>query len=156
MTHIRLTTEIQAPPEACFDLCLNVDTQLSLDGGMAAVGEVRRGPLHLDDTVTWRARHFGIPWRMTSKIVQVDRPWRFADQMQQGPFAHWRHVHTFERTGVGTHMQDDVEYQPPLGLLGRLFDATILERYLIRLLRSRNRRLKCVVERTFPADRGHG
>src|SRR5437667_12407456 len=31
----------------------------------------------LGETVTWRARHFGVPWTVTSKITALDRPSRF-------------------------------------------------------------------------------
>jgi ligand-binding SRPBCC domain-containing protein len=147
VTYIRLETEIGAPVDVCFDLCLNVDTQLSLDPGMCAVGGVTRGPLALGNTVTWRARHFGIPWHMTSRIIQLDRPQCFADEMQSGPFASWRHIHTFEEAGIGTRMLDDIEYYPPLGSIGRLFDAAVLERYLTRLLRLRNQQLKWFAEK---------
>ena len=147
VTRIHLTTAIEAPLEACFDVCLNVDIQLSLDRGMRAVDGVESGPLRLGDTVTWRARHFGVAWRMTSEIIKVDRPHSFTDQMRRGPFADWRHTHTFQSTETGTRMLDDVEYHAPLGPLGRLFDAAILERYLIGLLRSRNRALKGAAKR---------
>src|SRR5579872_5494473 len=149
VTHIGLATDIDAPVDVCFDLCLNVDVQLSLDPGMRTDGGVRGGPLALGDSVTWRARHFGIPWRMTSRIITVDRPRCFADQIQRGPFAHWRHVHTFEDIGSGTRMHDAVDYDAPLGPIGRLFDAALLERYLTRLLNSRNRRFKILAESTW-------
>jgi ligand-binding SRPBCC domain-containing protein len=123
VTHIRLATDIKAPVDVCFDFCLNVDVQLSLDPGMRAVGGVKVGPLTLGDAVTWRAWHFGIPWHMTSEIITVDRPHCFGDQMQQGPFAHWRHVHTFEEIGIGTRMHDAVDYDAPLGPIGRLFEC---------------------------------
>ncbi len=146
VTHIRLTTEIAARPAVCFDACLNVDVQLSLDRGMRAVDGVAAGPLRLGDTVTWRARHFGVLWHMTSRIIAVDRPHSFVDRMQRGPFADWRHIHTFEPTSMGTQMRDDVEYHTPLGWLGLLFDAAILEMYVTRLLTSRNQRLKRLAE----------
>lgn len=146
MTYILLTTDIDAPVEVCFNLCLNVDVQLSLDRGMRAVAGVTSGPLHLRDTVTWRARHFGVHWRMTSKIIALDRPHSFVDQMQNGPFAGWQHTHTFEGNSLGTRMRDEIQYQPPFGALGRLFDAATLETYLTRLLRWRNGRLKVLME----------
>lgn len=103
--------------------------------------------------MTWQAWHFGVPWRMTSKIIEVDRPHCFADEMVRGPFARWHHVHTFQRTGGGSRITDDVEYTPPLGLLGRFFDAVVLERYMARLLRLRNRRFKRTVETVYRAQR---
>lgn len=146
MTRILLETPIKAPADACFDLCLNVDVQLSLDTDMCAVGGVHQGPLTLGDMVTWRAQHFRIRWRMTSRIIEVDRPYRFVDQMQSGPFAHWRHSHTFNDHGTGTTMLDHVEYRPPLGPAGRIFDAIVLARYMTRLLTARNEQLKRIAE----------
>jgi len=153
MTRILLTTDIEAPPEVCFDLCLDVDVQLSLDRGIRAVAGVTRGPLRLGDAVTWRARHFGVLWRMTSMIIEVNRPHSFVDQMQDGPFAAWQHVHTFAASGLGTRMCDEVKYWPPLGFLGRFFDAIILEAYMTRLLGSRNCRLKDMIEESVEMSR---
>jgi ligand-binding SRPBCC domain-containing protein len=121
---------------------------------MRAVAGVTGGPLHLGETVTWRARHFGVLWRMTSKIVTIDRPHCFVDHMENGPFAAWQHTHMFEESSLGTRMRDDVQYRPPLGVLGRLFDAVILERYLRRLLRSRNDRLRVVAENGRSSHQG--
>jgi ligand-binding SRPBCC domain-containing protein len=90
---------------------------------------------------------------MTSEIVEVDRPHCFADQMLRGPFARWHHVHTFQRTANGSRITDDVEYDTPLGVLGRLFDAVVLERYMKRLLTGRNRRFKRTVETVYRAQR---
>jgi ligand-binding SRPBCC domain-containing protein len=142
-----LETSIAAPPERCFDMALNVDTQLSLDPGMQAVAGVRRGSLHSGDSVTWRAIHFGVPWRMTSQIIVVERPGRFEDEMQRGPFAYWHHVHRFEPSSEGTLMRDTVHYRAPFGFMGQIFDGLVLHRYLVGLLEGRNRRLKALVER---------
>ena len=148
MPRIHLTTVIRVPPELCFDLVLNVDTQVALVGGMRAIAGVRAGPLHQDDTVTWRSWHFGIPWHMTSKVMVIERPQRFVDEMQHGPFASWRHVHEFQPISEGTAMHDTVYYATPLGILGRVFDVAVLRHYLMALLRDRNKRLKRLAERT--------
>jgi ligand-binding SRPBCC domain-containing protein len=59
--------------------------------------------------VTWEARHFGITWRLTSKIVEYDPPARFVDEMQRGPFRRWRREHLFRRAPDGTTLEDLVE-----------------------------------------------
>jgi len=148
---IQLTTHVPAPPETCFDLVLNVDVQIQLDSTTRVVGGVTSGPLHLGDCVIWRAVHFGLPWRMTSKIVEVERPRCFVDSMQQGPFASWSHVHRFEPLPTGTLIHDSVAYVAPLGILGRVFDAVVLQRYLTGLLASRNQRLRQLVEGRAPS-----
>ena len=43
--------------------------------------------MSLGQTVTWQARHFGLPFRMTSKITEYERPTHFVDEQVSGPFA---------------------------------------------------------------------
>lgn len=120
---------------------------------MRAVEDTTSGALHLGDCVTWRAWHFGIPWAMTSRIVEVDRPRRFVDEMQRGPFAAWRHTHELDPIPHGTVIRDTVRYEVPLGILGRIFNGVLLERYLVSLLAGRNRRFKRLVERQAVNER---
>lgn len=93
----------------------------------------------LGDTVTWRARHFGIPFTMTSRITEFAAPGRFVDEQVAGPFARWWHEHVFEKRDEGTLMTDTMEFSSPLGTLGRLVDTVVLTRYMTRLLARRNR-----------------
>jgi ligand-binding SRPBCC domain-containing protein len=57
--------------------------------------------MKLGDAVTWRARHFGIAFRMTSAITELQYPSRFADEQQRGPFRRWRHEHVRLPEGQG-------------------------------------------------------
>lgn len=41
----------------------------------------------------------------------------------QGPFRRWVHTHAFEPVPDGTRVIDRLEYEPPLGLLGKIADA---------------------------------
>lgn len=47
--------------------------------------------MKLGDTVTWRARHFGIAFRITSAITEYQYPSRFVDEQLHGPFRRWWH-----------------------------------------------------------------
>lgn len=111
------------------------------------VAGVRQGEMAEGETVTWRARHFGIPWRMTSVISAYERPMRFVDEQTAGPFHTWWHEHRFEETPSGTTMIDEVEFSSPFGPLGRLVNRLLLERYLTTLLIERNRWLREELER---------
>jgi len=137
---IVLTSVIQAPARACFDLSLSVDahTASMAKSGERIVGGVTSGAMALGDTVTWRARHFGIPFTMTSRISEYEAPTRFVDEQVSGPFGRWWHEHRFEEVSGGTLMTDTVEFASPLGPLGRLADQVLLTRYLTRLLEQRN------------------
>jgi len=90
---IELTTEIPATPGRCFELSLSVDAHQSSmsDSGERAIAGVTSGVMRLGDSVTWGARHFGIPFTMTSVISQYDAPYRFVDEQESGPFRRWWH-----------------------------------------------------------------
>ncbi len=137
---IRLETRIAAPIERCFALSLSVDAHARsmADSRERPIAGVTSGEMRLGETVTWRARHFGIPWRMTSRIAEYAEPHRFVDEQVSGPFARWHHEHRFAPEGGATLMADVVEYAAPLGVLGRLAERLVLTRYLTRLLQRRN------------------
>ena len=123
---IRLETVIAAPASDCFDLSLSVDahTVSMRASGERAIGGATSGVLKLGDTVTWRARHFGIVFSMTSAITEYDYPGRFVDEQQRGPFRRWRHEHTFTVINGGTTKMTDVaEFRSPLGAAGQMGKA---------------------------------
>lgn len=103
-----------------------------------AVAGVTSGLIGVDQEVTWRAWHFGIPLRMTSRITQLDAPTSFVDEQVKGPFRYFRHVHLFSADAAGTTMTDRIEYAAPFGLLGRAVEKAILTRYLKKLIETRN------------------
>lgn len=123
-----------------FDMALSIDAHLeSFEGsGERAVGGVRSGVIGVGEFVTWRARHFGITWTMTSVITEWDRPRWFVDEQRRGPFKSFRHEHRFEPHGNGTAAHDRVQFEAPLGPLGRLVEKVVLARYMEHLIGVRN------------------
>jgi ligand-binding SRPBCC domain-containing protein len=149
MRVIRLETVIAAPIGDCFDLALSVDahTASMRESKEQAIGGVTSGVMKLGDSVTWRARHFGIVFRMTSAITEYRPPGRFVDEQQRGPFRQWWHEHTFTTLASGqTEMVDVVRFQSPPGLLGYMADSLVLGHYMPHLLRQRNAWLKATLE----------
>ncbi|MCO1574425.1 SRPBCC family protein [Crossiella sp. SN42] len=149
MPRFEVSTSIAAPPQRVFELSLAVEVHTGSMAGSAerAVGGVTSGGLGLGDTVTWQARHFGLPWRMTSRISALDEPGYFVDEQVRGPFRRWWHAHHFEPDGRGgTLMRDVVEFAAPLGPLGRVAEWVALDRYMRRLISTRNEHLKAVAE----------
>jgi ligand-binding SRPBCC domain-containing protein len=108
----------------------------TLTTGRSKVTHSRR---HTYQEVTWAARHFGVPLRMTSRITALDFPESFMDEQIRGPFKSFRHVHEFEATATGSIMTDRVEFTAPFGILGRLMEDLVLRRYLQRLITNRGR-----------------
>jgi len=99
-----------------------------------ATDGVTSGLIGEGQEVSWQARHFGVQWRMTSRITEFDPPHRFVDEMVRGPFAAFRHEHHFHPSGGGTRMTDVVTFRMSLGPVADLPVGL----YLRRLMRIRN------------------
>lgn len=127
------------PPQA-FDLSLSIDAHVGsmAESGERAVGGVTQGVIGMGEFVTWRARHFGINWTMTSRITEWNRPRRFVDEQARGPFKSFWHEHVFEPADGGTMLLDDVRFEAPLGPLGAIAERLVLRRYLLHLIDVRN------------------
>lgn len=141
-------TEIEAPADDVFRMSLGVDAHIASTPGSGeqAIAGTTSGQLDLGDTVTWRARHFGIWWRMTSRISELERPTRFVDEQVHGPFARFRHEHLFRDVGSRTEMVDHVELVAPAGWLGRPIERWIIGPYIEQLIRQRNSILRDLLE----------
>jgi len=143
VVQIHLETEIAAPIERVFDLARDIDFhQRSMaHTGEHAVDGRTSGLIGLGETVTWRARHLGRTWGLTSKITAFEPPTRFVDEQASGPFAWFRHEHVFEAIPGGTRMIDDWQHAAPFGVIGKVVDRLVLGPLLARLLAGRNEAL---------------
>ncbi|HYN85175.1 MAG TPA: SRPBCC family protein [Pyrinomonadaceae bacterium] len=102
-----------------------VEAASSLSAGSRAVVETRVLGLF---PVTWVAEH-----------TVYDPPRVFEDVQRRGPFKSWRHRHLFIPAERGaTLLRDEIEYEPPLGILGRALAPILVERRLARLFAYRH------------------
>jgi len=106
------------------------------------------GLLELGDLVCFEGRHFGIRQRFCARIVEIDRPHRFVDEMVKGAFRSMRHVHAFETLDGTTVMRDLLTWQAPLG---RIADKLFLERHLRWFVETKQKRLKELIETRISA-----
>ncbi|ALE92265.1 cyclase [Arthrobacter alpinus] len=138
--HFRLNSTSTQPLETLFGRSLNIEDHVAsmAASGENAVGGVRAGEIGLGESVTWQARHFGINFRMTSLITELDAPHGFVDQQIKGPFRDFRHEHRFTTDDGCTTMIDDITFTAPFGPLGWLVERLVLARYLRRLIEARN------------------
>ena len=148
MPIIRLTTIINAPIERCFDLARSIDLHqhTSARTKEKAIAGVTKGLINKSETVTWKARHFGILQTLTSEITQMENPDSFEDCMVYGAFKSIKHLHAFEQNGGQTIMKDIFEFESPLGFLGKLFNKIVLTNYMKRFLLERNHEIKRIAE----------
>ena len=148
MPKIELLTHINAPIQKVFDLSRSIDLHIesTKQTGERAIAGRTRGLIELGETVTWRAKHFGIRQNLTSKITEFNYPTYFVDEMVSGAFKSFRHEHHFSQVDGHTVMKDVFVFKSPLGVLGKLANLLVLKRYMTNLLTTRNHIIKQVAE----------
>lgn len=148
MPTIQLRTFINADQQTCFDTSRSIDVHANsmANSNERAIAGRTTGLIRLHETVTWRARHFGVWWTLTSRITQMDAPNSFTDEIVRGPFARMHHKHIFIAEGKGTLMVDEFNYASPLGILGKIADWLFVESYMRNLLSGRNQFIKRYAE----------
>lgn len=148
MPRIELKTKIRANKEIVFDLSRSIDLHKisTVHTNETAIAGKTSGLIELNESVTWRAKHFGFYQKLTSKITEFEKPNYFVDEMVSGAFKSFRHEHYFADFNNGTLMTDVFEYKSPLGFLGKIFDKLILKKYMLDLLKKRNETLKHFAE----------
>lgn len=140
MASFILERMIRASPAAVF--AASLDPALHVES-MARYGETmvtgpNGGVFAEGETVTWRARHFGIPFRLTTVVFDIDPPRRFCDRQVKGPFGAFHHEHVFLEHPDGTLTRDTVTFRSPLGPFGALVDRLFMRNYMLRLIDERN------------------
>ena len=144
MPIIKIETKINASIDIVFDLSRSIDLhiQSTKQTNETAIAGVTSGLIGLNETVTWRAKHFGIYQQFTSKITAFESPKYFVDEMIDGIFKQFKHEHIFTEENDYTLVVDILHYKSPLGLLGKIADMLFLKSYLTQFIIKRNQSLK--------------
>lgn len=61
-----------------------------------------------------------IPSRWVAEHTAYDPPRMFEDVQISGPFASWRHRHVIEPHEEGAVLRDEIEFEPPMSIIGDL------------------------------------
>ena len=148
MTTIKLTTEINAPIQAVFDLNRNIDIhkQSTSKSNETAIAGVTSGLINKNETVTWRGKHFGFYLTHKSVMSEMEIPHYFVDEMMEGRFKKFKHQHFFKQENEKTIMFDVIEYETPFGIAGRFFDYILLKKHLTNFIQERNEFIKILAE----------
>jgi ligand-binding SRPBCC domain-containing protein len=144
MTKIHLTTFIAAPIERVFDLSRSIDLHKisTAHTNEEAIAGTTNGLIKLNETVTWQAKHLFKKRKFTSKIISMETPVSFTDEMIKGDFKSFKHEHHFKAIENGSIMIDIILFESPFGFIGKLFNYIYLKRYLSILLIKRNDSIK--------------
>jgi len=144
MTTIHLETIINAPIDEVFDLSRDIDFHIISASNTyeKAIAGKTSGLINMNETVTWRGKHFGMFLEHKSKITTFNRPYSFTDEMIKGHFKSFEHQHLFKVDGYNTVMMDLLTYETPYGILGDIFNRFKLKKHLTSFLSQRNSAIK--------------
>jgi ligand-binding SRPBCC domain-containing protein len=82
----------------------------------------------------FRGAPFRVRWE--AEITDFALNSHFTDRQVKGPFAYWSHTHrirSVDRAGINiTIIVDQLEYEPPMGFLGRIANHLFLRKQLER------------------------
>ncbi len=148
MTTIKLITKINAPKKIVFNLARNIDVHQNSASQTheKAIDGVVFGEINLNETVTWRGKHFGIYLKHTSLITAMKPFDFFEDTMIKGHFKTFVHEHTFVEQNGKMAMIDHLNYETPFGFFGKWFDRWFLKKHLTEFLEHRNSVIKRLAE----------
>jgi ligand-binding SRPBCC domain-containing protein len=153
MPRIVIETWIAAPPERVFDLARDVGAHAQSSSftheRIVPPGRTE-GLLQAGDLITFEGVHFGMRQRVTAKILSMEPPRVFVDELVRSAFKQLRHVHEFEPSNGGTLMRDTLEWTSPLGLLGRMADRVAVIRHMTWFVTTKQEGLKRMAERPSP------
>ena len=102
------------PPEMEFTIVSDVPDEMY--SGLLIQYEVKLPLLGTSDWVT-EIKHI-IPGK------------QFVDEQRIGPYSFWYHYHGLQETEDGIKMTDQVSYQPPYGILGKMVNRLMISQQL--------------------------
>ena len=148
MPIIKIETDINSPIDIVFDLSRSIDLHRisTQQTNEEAIAGVTSGLIGMNEWVTWRARHFGVYQKLTSRITSFEKPFYFVDEMEKGIFQYFKHEHIFQEIGEQTRMIDVFDYGSPLGIFGKVAYKLFLEEYMRKFLEKRNNTIKAFAE----------
>ena len=82
--------------------------------------------------VSVQARRWGLAVRVVTEVTVLEPGTLLVEEQREGPLKRWVVTRRFERAGGGTRPTEEVEYEPPGGMLGRVLTERAVEEELWR------------------------
>ncbi|MEO7539000.1 MAG: SRPBCC family protein [Pyrinomonadaceae bacterium] len=115
-------TVVKAPPERVFDFHRLPDAIERLIPPWEDAEIIQRADISvIGSRAIIDTKLFGlVTTRWVAEHTAYDPPHLFEDVQISGPFAAWRHRHIIEPHSDGSMLKDEIEYEPPMWILGTL------------------------------------
>ncbi|MGK2863236.1 MAG: SRPBCC family protein [Chitinophagaceae bacterium] len=88
---------------------------------------------------------FGIPLNWQTRIEKMKNLKYFIDKQIKGPYKLWEHKHYFTEYRNGVLMKDEVKYQLPFGVAGRIAHSLLVRKKIEKIFEYR----KMILEKIF-------
>jgi ligand-binding SRPBCC domain-containing protein len=121
--HFLAQTHLPATPERVFAFHELPDALERLTPPWEKSRVVQAAPsLRVGSRTVVMVRVAPLVWIRTESLHTVyEPPLLFVDEMVRGPFRRWHHRHEIVPDGAGALLVDAIDFEPPLGALGRAF-----------------------------------
>jgi ligand-binding SRPBCC domain-containing protein len=118
--------ELACTPEEAFDYLSTPQTIQTISPDKMGLNYLKTPEVyHHGAIIEFQVISFGQIQTITHEVTKFERPGIFSEKMVKGPVPFWVHTHKFEDLGNGlTLVVDEIEFQPPKGLLGFLINET--------------------------------
>jgi ligand-binding SRPBCC domain-containing protein len=139
-------TRLACSPETLYDFLLrpaNVARVADPGSGLKIVN----GPevVTIGSRIQFQIVAYGQIQNLVHEIIELDRPGRIVEKQVEGPTRSWQHLHLFEPHADGVRMIDQIDFQPPGGVLGFIATASRISDALESNFFARERELEQLV-----------
>src|SRR5262249_3003771 len=141
------TTDLPHPPEVVFDLLSETATQVRLSPPELHM-RLTDGPakLSLGSQMAVQIRRAGIAQTIVSVVTAFEPATLLVIEQRQGPLKRFVHTHRLEAADGGGRLHDQVDFEPPGGLLGFLLTESRIRDELAEMFAFRVRALRQLLE----------
>ena len=135
MHHFHSEQWLGRPVEEVFAFFANANNLQAITPQQLKFRILTPGPIELEAgaRIDYQLTLHGVPLQWATLIESWEPPHEFVDVQLRGPYRVWRHTHRFAKEGAGTRISDDVDYELPLGPLGRAIEALWARREIAKI-----------------------
>lgn len=135
MGHITFAGHVEGPIELAFDLAVDPVRMRECMPWITRVWDIRGSQAAVGDSYRFRDTMLGRDAEGVAEVQAADRPFlqSTVSRYDNGVIARW--TMRFTPTAGGTDITNDVDYELPAGLAGRIADRLVFHRFIERRLR---------------------
>ncbi|MBM4178619.1 MAG: SRPBCC family protein [Ignavibacteria bacterium] len=138
---------INAPIERVFEFHNDTNNLVQITPKNISISFETRGNPGLGQDIFLSIRQFVIlKTRWHVRITEYEPPTKMVDQQIRGPFAYWKQTRLLTRRGGCTELTDVIEYELPLGIIGRIANSLVVRHQIVNMFAYRQLRTKALLE----------